>query len=114
MHAVSRIALNGLIDNVQVSWTKLGAERARNLLSMGVNDLGGTLMNESISRSAGSKNGQEITEREMVDIIRSASKVPVRRNTLYKTIKTYGTNESVTSSEPLVSRDGQNPLSFLK
>lgn len=114
MHAVSRIALNGLIDNVQVSWTKLGAERARNLLSMGVNDMGGTLMNESISRSAGSKNGQEITEREMVDIIRSASKVPVRRNTLYKTIKTYGTNESVTSSQPLVSRDGQNPLSFLK
>ena len=114
MHAVSRIALNGLIDNVQVSWTKLGAERARNLLSMGVNDMGGTLMNESISRSAGSKNGQEITEREMVDIIRSASKVPVRRNTLYKTIKTYGTNETVTSSEPLVSRDGQNPLSFLK
>ena len=114
MHAVSRIALNGLIDNVQVSWTKLGAERARNLLSMGVNDMGGTLMNESISRSAGSKNGQEITEREMVDIIRSASKVPVRRNTLYKTIKTYRANESVTSSEPLVLRDGQNPLSFLK
>ena len=114
MHAVSRIALNGLIDNIQVSWTKLGAERARNLLSMGVNDMGGTLINESISRSAGSKNGQEITEREMVDIIRSASKAPVRRNTLYKTIKTYGTNESVTSSEPLVSRDGQNPLSFLK
>tara|TARA_E500000178_G_C17010203_1_gene750135 strand:+ start:578 stop:1816 length:1239 start_codon:yes stop_codon:yes gene_type:complete len=114
MHAVSRIALNGLIDNIQVSWTKLGAERARNLLSMGVNDMGGTLMNESISRSAGSKNGQEITEREMVDIIRSASKAPVKRNTLYKTIKTYGTNESVTSSEPLVSRDGQNPLSFLK
>ncbi len=114
MHAVSRIALNGLIDNIQVSWTKLGAERARNLLSMGVNDMGGTLINESISRSAGSKNGQEITEREMVDIIRSASKAPVKRNTLYKTIKTYGTNESVTSSEPLVSRDGQNPLSFLK
>ena len=114
MHAVSRIALNGLIDNVQVSWTKLGAERARNLLSMGVNDMGGTLMNESISRSAGSKNGQEITEREMVDIIRSASKVPVRRNTLYKTIKTYSTDEAVTTSEPLVSRDGQNPLSFLK
>ena len=113
MHAVSRIALHGLIDNVQVSWTKLGAERARNLLSMGVNDMGGTLMNESISRSAGSKNGQEITEREMVDIIRSASKVPVRRNTLYKTIKIYGTNEVITS-EPLVSRDGQNPLSFLK
>ncbi len=114
MHAVSRIALNGLIDNVQVSWTKLGPERARNLLSMGVNDLGGTLMNESISRSAGSKNGQEITEKEMVNIIRSASKIPVRRSTLYKTLKTYGADEVITSSEPLVSREGQNPLSFLQ
>ena len=114
MHAVSRIALHGSIDNIQVSWTKLGAERARNLLSMGVNDLGGTLMNESISRSAGSKHGQEITEREMVDIIRSASKVPIRRNTLYKTMKTYRTDEVIIASEPLVSRVGRNPLSFLK
>ena len=113
MHAVSRIALNGLIDNVQVSWTKLGAERARNLLSMGVNDLGGTLMNESISRSAGSNNGQEITEGEMVKIIRSASKIPVRRNTLYKTLKTYNTLEVISGDEPLVSREGRDPLSFL-
>ena len=65
MHAVSRIVLSGFIDNIQVSWTKLGPEKARNLLSMGANDLGGTLMNESISRSAGSKNGQEITEAEI-------------------------------------------------
>ncbi len=113
MHAVSRIAFHGLIDNVQVSWTKLGAERARNLLSMGVNDLGGTLMNESISRSAGSNNGQEITEGEMVKIIRSASKIPVRRNTLYKTLKTYNTLEVISGDEPLVSREGRDPLSFL-
>ena len=65
MHSVSRIMLNGFIDNIQVSWTKLGAERARNMLSLGVNDLGGTLMNESISRSAGSKHGQEITAAEL-------------------------------------------------
>ena len=75
------------IDNIQVSWTKLGAEKARNLLSMGVNDLGGTLMNESISRAAGSKNGQEITETEMVEIIRSASKIPIKRDTLYRKLK---------------------------
>lgn len=114
MHAVSRIVLNGLIDNVQASWTKLGPERARSLLSMGVNDLGGTLMNESISRSAGSKNGQEITESEMVELIRSASKIPIRRNTIYETLKTYKPEEVVANINPLVSRDGRDPLSFLK
>ena len=81
---------------------------------MGVNDLGGTLMNESISRSAGSKNGQEITESEMVELIRSASKIPIRRNTIYETLKTYGPEEVVANINPLVSRDGRDPLSFLK
>ena len=113
MHAVARIVLHGLIDNIQVSWTKLGAEKARNLLSMGVNDLGGTLMNESISRAAGSKNGQEITETEMVEIIRSASKIPIKRDTLYRKLKTYDSEVSGIGHEPLVSRNGSNPLSFL-
>ena len=113
MHAVARIVLHGFIDNIQVSWTKLGAEKARDLLSMGVNDLGGTLMNESISRAAGSKNGQEITEAEMVQIIRSARKTPIRRDTLYRTLKTYNQQDTVDNSSPLVSRNGSNPLSFL-
>tara|TARA_B100000927_G_C16279776_1_gene395053 strand:- start:56 stop:721 length:666 start_codon:yes stop_codon:yes gene_type:complete len=113
MHAVARIVLHGFIDNIQVSWTKLGAEKARNLLSMGVNDLGGTLMNESISRAAGSKNGQEITEAEMVKIIRSARKTPIRRDTLYRTLKTYNQEDTIDNSSPLVSRNGSNPLSFL-
>ena len=113
MHAVSRIILSGFIDNIQVSWTKLGPQKARNLLSMGVNDLGGTLMNESISRSAGSKNGQEITEAEMIKIIRSASKIPIRRDTLYREIKAYNLEDTVNTTDPLVSRDGNNPLSFL-
>jgi len=113
MHAVSRIVLSGFIDNIQVSWTKLGPEKARNLLSMGVNDLGGTLMNESISRSAGSKNGQEITEAEMIKIIRSASKTPVRRDTLYRELKSYCLEDTVNTIDPLVSRDETNPLSFL-
>jgi len=80
---------------------------------MGVNDLGGTLMNESISRAAGSKNGQEITEAEMVQIIRSARKTPIRRDTLYRTLKTYNQQDTVDNSSPLVSRNGSNPLSFL-
>ena len=112
MHSVSRIMLNGFIDNIQVSWTKLGAERARNMLSLGVNDLGGTLMNESISRSAGSKHGQEITAAELCEIIRSAGRVPVRRNTIYKTIDIYKDHDPI-DVIPLVERKS-DPLNFLK
>ena len=112
MHSVSRIMLNGFIDNIQVSWTKLGAERARNMLSLGVNDLGGTLMNESISRSAGSKYGQEITAAELCEIIRSARRTPVRRNTIYKTIDTYKDHDPI-DVVPLVERKS-DPLNFLK
>ena len=112
MHSVSRIMLNGFIDNIQVSWTKLGAERARNMLSLGVNDLGGTLMNESISRSAGSKHGQEITAAELCKIIRSAGRIPVRRNTIYKTIDVYKDRDPI-DVIPLVERKS-DPLNFLK
>ena len=113
MHAVSRIMLHGRIDNIQVSWTKLGAERARRMLSRGANDLGGTLMNESISRSAGSTHGQEITARELVDLIRSAGRMPVRRNTLYETVDVFDDHDPVAIA-PLVRRPAANPLDFLK
>ena len=112
MHSVSRIMLNGFIDNIQVSWTKLGAERARNMLSLGVNDLGGTLMNESISRSAGSKHGQEITAAELCEIIQSAGRIPVRRNTIYKTIDIYKDHDPI-DVIPLIERKS-DPLNFLK
>ena len=113
MHAVSRIMLAGYIDNIQVSWTKLGAERARQMLSRGVNDLGGTLMNESISRAAGSKHGQEITALELCEIIRSAGRVPVRRNTVYDTVDVFDDHDPAELS-PLVARTAQDPLAFLK
>lgn len=113
MHAVSRIMLRGYIDNIQVSWTKLGAERATQMLSRGVNDLGGTLMNESISRAAGSRHGQEITAKELCDIIRSAGRVPVRRNTLYETVDIFRDHDPEELA-PLVSRQGGDPLDFLK
>lgn len=112
MHAVSRILLNGWIDNIQVSWTKLGAERAHFMLERGVNDLGGTLMNESISRSAGAANGQEITATEMVQIIRDAGRVPVQRNTVYDVLDVFDTHDPKPVA-PLVERTGADPLSFL-
>ena len=113
MHAVSRIMLHGWIDNIQVSWTKLGAERAQSILNRGVNDFGGTLMNESISRAAGSKNGQEITALEIVKMIRAAGRIPVRRNTLYEIKEIYQKHDPI-AIEPLVERKGYDPLSFLE
>ncbi|MCC7483992.1 MAG: 5-amino-6-(D-ribitylamino)uracil--L-tyrosine 4-hydroxyphenyl transferase CofH [Burkholderiales bacterium] len=83
MHAVSRLALNGAVANIQVSWVKMGAAGARLCLASGANDLGGTLMNESISRAAGTVHGQEFGPAAMDDLIRSASRVPAQRTTLY-------------------------------
>jgi FO synthase len=85
MHAVGRIALHGYIDNVQVSWVKLGAEGAKACLQAGCNDLGGTLMNESISRAAGAAHGQEMTPSDLEAMIREIGRTPRRRNTLYGT-----------------------------
>jgi len=83
IHAVARLALQGLVDNIQVSWVKLGAEGALACLRAGCNDLGGTLMNESISRSAGASHGQEMTPQAMEALIRSAGRTPLMRTTLY-------------------------------
>lgn len=112
MHAVSRLMLAGWIDNIQVSWTKLGAERAQQMLSRGVNDLGGTLMNESISRSAGASHGQEITAHELVQMIRAAGRVPVRRNTVYDLREIYDDHDPKALA-PLVARQGASPLDFM-
>ena len=84
MHAVARIAFDGLIPNVQASWVKLGLDGARRLLDAGCNDLGGTLMGEAITRSAGASHGQEMTVGQFEDLIRSAGRVPSRRTTLYE------------------------------
>ena len=112
MHAVSRIFLHGQIDNIQTSWTKLGPERAQGMLAKGVNDFGGTLMNESISRSAGSEHGQEVTAYEMVQIIRAAGRVPVQRNTRYDVIEEFRSHDPAQQA-PLVERDVHTPLDFM-
>ena len=84
VHAVARLALHPEITNVQASWVKLGPEGTRQALAAGVNDLGGTLMNESISRSAGAEFGQELPPERMEELIRSAGRVPRQRTTLYE------------------------------
>jgi len=83
MHAVARLALHPLIRNIQVSWVKLGVDGARACLDAGANDLGGTLMNESISAAAGAAHGQEMSPAAMEALIRSAGRTPRQRTTLY-------------------------------
>ncbi len=84
MHAVSRLVLHPHIANIQVSWVKLGEEGARACLQAGANDLGGTLMNESISRAAGAVHGQEMTPERLDALIVSLDREPLQRSTLYQ------------------------------
>ncbi|MEM7394724.1 MAG: 5-amino-6-(D-ribitylamino)uracil--L-tyrosine 4-hydroxyphenyl transferase CofH, partial [Verrucomicrobiota bacterium] len=106
IHAIARLMLHGWIDNLQVSWVKAGPRRAQQMLGCGVNDLGGTLMNETISRSAGARHGQEITPLEMVRLIRSAGRIPVQRNTLYEVVNDYSDHDPE-ENQPLVPRHQQ-------
>lgn len=92
MHAVSRIMLNNFIDNIQVSWVKEGAKMSQLLLDVGVNDFGGTLINESISTSAGSEFGQLMKPKEIRSLITSAGRVPAQRNSVYGIIKVFDEN----------------------
>ncbi|NNC93011.1 MAG: 5-amino-6-(D-ribitylamino)uracil--L-tyrosine 4-hydroxyphenyl transferase CofH [Acidimicrobiia bacterium] len=87
IHAVARIALDGLIDNIQASWVKLGLKGGRRLLDAGCNDLGGTLMDENISRAAGAEHGQLATPEDLEATIRSAGRTPAQRNTLYEILE---------------------------
>jgi len=83
MHAVARLVFHGLIDNIQVSWVKMGVEGVSVCLRAGANDLGGTLMNESITRAAGAGHGQEWSPGKMEELIRRAGRRPRMRTTLY-------------------------------
>jgi FO synthase len=83
MHAVARIAYRGLIDNIQVSWVKMGADGVRQVLRAGVNDLGGTLMDENISRAAGATHGQGMDEAGFRALVEPLGRVLAQRTTLY-------------------------------
>ncbi|MFT4564290.1 MAG: FO synthase, partial [Gammaproteobacteria bacterium] len=83
VHAVARLVLNPYITNIQASWVKMGHAGVSACLNAGVNDLGGTLMNESITRAAGSEHGQETSPEAMIAMIEAADRIPEQRSTAY-------------------------------
>tara|TARA_B110000444_G_scaffold133610_1_gene125509 strand:+ start:97 stop:1074 length:978 start_codon:yes stop_codon:yes gene_type:complete len=83
MHAVARLVFHGQIENIQASWVKMGLDGVAACLNAGANDLGGTLMNESITRAAGASYGQEWTPQAIEDTIRNMDRLPRMRDTLY-------------------------------
>ncbi|WP_342643837.1 5-amino-6-(D-ribitylamino)uracil--L-tyrosine 4-hydroxyphenyl transferase CofH [Rhodoligotrophos ferricapiens] len=83
MHAVARLALHPHVENIQTSWVKMGEEGAKLCLQAGANDLGGTLMNETISKAAGAAHGQEMAPDRMERLITSLGRIPLQRSTLY-------------------------------
>jgi FO synthase subunit 2 len=95
MHAISRIFFNQIIKNIQVSWVKEGQKLSQIILGCGANDMGGCLINESISTSAGSQYGQLLRPKEMKKLISSAGKVPAQRTSSYKIIKEFETKEEI-------------------
>jgi hypothetical protein len=89
MYAVGRIFLRGHIDNVQVSWPKLGPAMAQRCLDAGANDFGGTLMEESISRMAGAEHGQYVSPDAFRRMIHAIGRIPAQRNTLYDLLRIF-------------------------
>jgi FO synthase len=83
MHSVGRIAYHGWIDNVQASWVKLGLPGVRQALQAGCNDLGGTLINENISRAAGASHGQHMTGEDFAQLVADLGRPLEQRTTLY-------------------------------
>ena len=100
VHAVARLVLHPYFTNIQTSWVKMGPEGVKACLNAGANDLGGTLMNESITRAAGAVHGQEMSPEKMELIIRNIERIPIQRTTLYTTpvekkLKNYNTSFDV-------------------
>ncbi len=94
-HSIARIMLNNYIDNIQMSWVKEGQKMSQLLLMWGANDFGGTLINESISTSAGAGHGQLLRPKEIKRVIREIGRIPAERNTNYKILKRFeNTHES--------------------
>jgi 7,8-didemethyl-8-hydroxy-5-deazariboflavin synthase CofH subunit len=97
MHALARVMLGPVLRNIQASWVKEGPKLAQALLDAGANDLGGTLINESISTSAGAQYGQLVGPGELHRWIRDAGRVPALRDTVYNIVRTYAAGEDPAS-----------------
>ena len=110
IHSVARLVLHPYFRNIQASWTKLGHDGVRACLQAGVNDLGGTLMNETITRAAGASHGEETSPEEMEEIIRSIGRVPRQRTTTYGEVSEVGRQRSfgaVPLAEPVYTAAGK-------
>ena len=101
LYAVARLMLGADIPNLQASWVKEGLRTSQLLLSAGVNDLGGTLMNESISTAAGARHGQLMTPATLRRVIRDAGRTPVERDTRYAVVREFGMRAQDDPAEPL-------------
>ena len=108
MHAISRIMLNNYIKNIQVSWVKEGLKMSQILLSAGVNDFGGTLINESISTSAGAEYGQMMKPKEIHHVVKSAGKIPAQRSSTYRILKEF----SEAADDLALPLDTADPTTF--
>jgi FO synthase len=113
MHAVGRIAYRGAIDNVQASWVKCGTAGARQILQAGANDLGGTLMDENISRAAGASHGQELDESELRAIVEPLGRPLVQRTTLYGRTRTVGRRLRPPDDHQVHGDGGDTPVVLL-
>ena len=89
MYAVSRLMLDRYINHIQVSWVKLGPKFAQFCLNSGADDFGGTLMEENISKSAGSLSGQYLSSSEIIRLIKDAGRIPAQRTTTYGILKKF-------------------------
>ncbi len=109
MHAIGRVMLNGWIDNIQCSWVKEGPKLAQILLASGCNDVGGTLINESISTAAGASHGQLTPPSELRRWMRDIGRIPVERTTLYEARRVYETEPELPEALDVAAR---NPERF--
>jgi FO synthase subunit 2 len=99
--AISRLMLGASFKNIQTSWVKEGIRQAQWLLDCGANDLGGTLMNESISTSAGAQHGQLMRPMDLRRVIRDAGRIPIERNTRYETVRSFPEDPALDPVHPL-------------
>jgi FO synthase len=104
LHSAARIAMAGHIDNIQVSWVKMGMTGARQALEAGCNDLGGTLMNENISRAAGATHGQGVEEEDFLAVVAPLGRPLEQRTTLYGRVQTIGRRLPTPQAEPVTIR----------
>jgi 2-iminoacetate synthase ThiH len=105
VHALARVLLNGFIPNIQVSWVKMGRKMSQLCLRSGANDFGGTLMEESISRLAGSQEGQMMWPYEFRNLISEIHRIPAQRSTTYEIIRSWPNTHDLHRAQTFEGRE---------